>query len=220
MIQAVLFDLDGTLINRDATVDQFVTDQHSRLNIDVPVDIYRSRFCELDRGGYGDKNTVWSTLVTEFGIRSTSDELLADFRRNASRFSQLFPGTKEILRELRARGYRLGIVTNGTVELQDAKIQVTGLSTLVDVVLISEHEKLRKPDSEIFVRTAKRLGVDVSECLFVGDNPRADVVGAHEAGMKVAWFQVNQTWPAELAYRPVHVVSNAGEIIEIVSQVA
>ncbi|MGI6608927.1 MAG: HAD family hydrolase [Limnochordia bacterium] len=66
------------------------------------------------------------------------------------------------------------------------------------------------------------MPVGVSECLFVGDNPRADVVGAHEAGMKVAWFQANQSqsWPEELTFRPVHVVSNAGGIIEIVSQAA
>ena len=55
MIQAILFDLDGTLLNRNASVLAFLADQYTRLiapNANVPFDIFRERFVALDANGY------------------------------------------------------------------------------------------------------------------------------------------------------------------------
>ena len=69
----------------------------------------------------------------------------------------------DTLHHLRNAGVRLGIVTNGAAVVQQAKIEQLGLSALVDAVLISEREGVRKPNPEIFYRAVARLGVEVSQ---------------------------------------------------------
>jgi putative hydrolase of the HAD superfamily len=66
-------------------------------------------------------------------------------------------------------------------------------------VLVSEAEGLRKPDPLIFRRAAERLGVEAGECLFVGDNPEIDIIGAAAAGMQTAFFVSTTPWPDGLA---------------------
>jgi putative hydrolase of the HAD superfamily len=76
------------------------------------------------------------------------------------------------LSDLRDRSLRLGIVTNGETAFQRRHIEALGLDRLVDAVLISQSEGLRKPDPVLFGRAAAKLGVTAADCVFVGDNPR------------------------------------------------
>src|SRR4029450_665152 len=73
------------------------------------------------------------------------------------------------------------------MRVQEAKISRLGVSGLMDVVLISEREGVRKPDAEIFHRALGRLGVSPSDAWFVGDNPEDDVAGAAAAGLRSFW---------------------------------
>ncbi|GAB3806913.1 hypothetical protein GCM10028868_36320 [Virgibacillus kimchii] len=71
MIKAVVFDLDGTLLNRDASVKFFSEKQYERLNKwlnHIPKDRYIERFIELDNRGYVSKDKVYQQLVDEFDI--------------------------------------------------------------------------------------------------------------------------------------------------------
>lgn len=87
---------------------------------------------------------------------------------------------------------------------------------MVDAVLISQTEGLRKPDPALFKRTAARMRIPVSECLFVGDNPIADVLGAHNAGMRTAWFRCGLDWPADLPPPPGAVIEELSEVLALV----
>lgn len=126
-----------------------------------------------------------------------------------------FPDAEGVLRQLRTRGYRLGIVTNGSIESQRAKLLSSGLAGLVEEVLISAEEKVKKPDVEIFVRAAERLGVKVEESVFVGDNPPTDIGGAHYAGMKTVWLKRHLAWPEDLSVVPNYTVSRLAELLAI-----
>ena len=70
---------------------------------------------------------------------------------------------------------------------QLANIYQMKLDLLVDSILVSEKEGIRKPDPEIFWRAASRLSLKPEDCLFVGDNPVADILGATDAGMQAIW---------------------------------
>lgn len=118
----------------------------------------------------------------------------------------------ETLHSLRSRGISLGIVTNGETAFQTHHIEALGLHELTSAVLISQTEGLRKPEAEIFWRAADRLGVAPGKCLFVGDNPEADILGAAAAGMQTAWFRCGAKWPEDLPPPP-------GAIIDALSQV-
>jgi putative hydrolase of the HAD superfamily len=101
----------------------------------------------------------------------------------------------ETLDALRTAGLRLGLITNGSTLVQGGKLDATALHAKLDTVLISEVEGLRKPDEVIFQRAAMRLDSRPADCVFVGDNPDADVRGAKAAGMRAVW--VRDSWWTE-----------------------
>ena len=99
------------------------------------------------------------------------------------------PEAVPVLRELRRRGYKTGVITNGPSLLQNRKLDVSGLRPLLDIAVVSGDETvpggrfIHKPDPEIFRRTAARLGVACASCLYVGDHPVNDLQGSRSAGM-------------------------------------
>ena len=105
--------------------------------------------------------------------------------------------TRRVLATVRP-GWAIGIVTNGRPEVQALKIRALGLGPLVDtVVYASEHGTgLGKPDPQPFLEIARRLDVDRSRIVFVGDNEARDVAGARAVGMRTirvtTWTR--QTW--------------------------
>ena len=223
MIRAVLFDLDETLLDRSTSLDRFLADQYARFQDrfgHVPFAAFRRRFFELDARGSVHKSIVYRVLLEEFAIPDMAAEaLLEDYRENCPKHGRLFPGTEEVLRALRSKGIALAIVTNGETEFQQRHIDVLGLEPLVDAVLISEREGLRKPDPRLFRRAAQRVATPPHACLFVGDNPRADVLGAHAAGMQTVWFTNAQTWPDELRAPPGSVVADLRDLLPLLNDV-
>ena len=141
--------------------------------------------------------------------------MVADFRLNAWKNCKTFPGAGRVLEQLRARGYKLGIITNGTVASQQAKLLESGLLARIDEALISEAEQFRKPDQQIFDLAAERLGVTTAECVFVGDNPETDIAGAHNAGMKTVWLQGFLPWPGDLSIVPGNTVTTLLELLYV-----
>jgi putative hydrolase of the HAD superfamily len=122
----------------------------------------------------------------------------------------------ETLTTLRAWGVATGLVTNGDEVFQSRHIKALGLREWVDTILISEVEGLRKPDKELFFRAASRLNVDPKHCLFVGDNPIADILGAHSAGMDTAWFRCGTVWPADIEAPPGAVIDALPEVLNLI----
>lgn len=176
MIRAVLFDLDDTLLDRTGSLHRFLVDQHRRFGMlfgGVSFPIFRDRFLALDERGHVHKSVVYPRLLAEFGIRSDAATLLADYNQHCCLHAGAFPEASAVLTELRARGFRLAIVTNGETEFQTRHIHALGLATVVDAILISQAEGLRKPDKRLFWRAAERVGTAPEQCLFVGDKCRS-----------------------------------------------
>ena len=99
-----------------------------------------------------------------------------------------------VLAELRGRGLKLGVITNGSVQIQEPVIQSLGIAGLLHTVLISEREGARKPDREIFHRALRTLGVDPDHAWYVGDHPEVDIAGASAAGLEAVWRRTTY-WP-------------------------
>lgn len=83
MIKAVLFDLDGTLLNRDLSIQKFIDRQYERFHYalgHIAKEAYTKRFIKLDSGGYIWKDQVYQQLVDEFDISSlTWESLFEDY---------------------------------------------------------------------------------------------------------------------------------------------
>ncbi|MCR8847472.1 HAD-IA family hydrolase [Rossellomorea sp. SC111] len=191
MIKAVLFDLDGTLLNRDASVQVFITNQYERLYHwlhHIPKDLYTSRFIELDQRGYVWKDRVYKQIIEEFSIEGlTWEELLDDYISQFKHSCVPFPHLHNMLDELHGGGIQLGMITNGFGRFQMDNILALEIEPYFQEILISEWEGVKKPNSEIFKRAIKRLHVKPEECIFVGDHPEYDVYSAQKIGMKGVW---------------------------------
>lgn len=218
MIVAVLFDLDETLLDRTASLTAFLADQHERFGAvlgGVDLEAWRARFLALDARGSVKKSKVYPALLAEFGGDPSAEALLADYLEACCRYARPFAGMSETLRALRARGKRLAVVSNGETVFQGRHVSALALETLVDAVLVSQTEGLRKPDPALFHRAAEHLGVAPADCLFVGDNPTADILGAAGAGMRTAWFRCGQTWPGDLPPNPGPTIEALEEVLAL-----
>lgn len=198
MIKAALFDLDGTLLNRDKSVESYINTQYNRLNKfvrHIPSEKYITRFIELDNRGYVWKDKVYQQLVDELKIIGiTWEELLQDYISKFKNNCVPFPNLIELLEELKDRNLKLGIITNGKGQFQMDNIKALGIEKYFDTILISEWEGIKKPDPEIFRRALEQLNVSPDQSIFVGDHPLNDVKAAKNVGMIGIWkkdFQWN-----------------------------
>ncbi|RCJ41182.1 L-2-haloalkanoic acid dehalogenase [Nostoc minutum NIES-26] len=191
MFKAILFDLDGTLLDRDSSIKHFVSTQYDRFAPkfkNIRKSDYISRFIELDCRGYVWKDKVYQSMISDFGVQTiTWEELLDDYYVEFINSCIPFPNLLKTLDILTKQGYRLGIITNGLGDFQRRTIQGLGIENYFQTTLISEIEGVRKPEAEIFIRALRSLGVMANESIFIGDRPDVDVMGAKHIGMKSIW---------------------------------
>ena len=217
MIRAVLFDLDGTLYDRDAAMLALAHDQFDAFKDKMPPQVdgqrFTTRFLDLDDHGYASRSDVYRRLADEFGLDNwLTVELERHFWESYSRRCEI-SDTWATLRALKTAGKRLGVVTNGQTEWQTRKLEGLGLGSFFDAVLISESEGIRKPDARIFHRALERCGVEhPADAMFVGDQPEVDVAGAHAAGLVAVWKRVPY-WV--LAVDGVMVINRLSEILPV-----
>ncbi|ANE42986.1 HAD family hydrolase [Deinococcus puniceus] len=184
-VRAVLFDLDGTLHDRNATVQSWLSGHMERFGLPAG---YAERFTELDDFGYRAKREVFPDLIGEFGLLHDSEQLFQDFATHFLTAPALMPYAVNALDELRAAGIRIGVVTNGWKDVQTACLEGCGLRPLVDDVVISKEVGLSKPDPRIYTLALERLGVSAAETWFVGDSPKNDVWRPQQVGMRAAFL--------------------------------
>jgi putative hydrolase of the HAD superfamily len=187
----VVFDLDGTLLDRRRSFEQFVRDQWERFaEIAGAIDqeTYVQILIELDRDGYAPRKELFTGVIARFELPSRlAEPLLNDYRAGFPSACVLFPDAVQTLSSLREAGLKLGLITNGSVRMQSRKLECLALSPMFDTILISDAEGIHKPDREIFHRALARLTCEPAHAAYVGDHPDVDVAGARAAGMQAVW---------------------------------
>ncbi len=190
-VKAVLFDFDDTLHLRDHAFGEachaFLRRHYPTIS-DEEHAARHKEIVEFDDFGYHRPlpyPQFIEKLLTQWAgaVYNTADDALQKFYSDFSANSVLLDDVADVLRELRRRGYRIGVITNGCTFLQSHKLGLSGLRPLVDITLVGQTEGVDKPHPAIFRRAAARLGVPCEACLFVGDHPVNDIRGARAVGM-------------------------------------
>ncbi len=181
MFEAVLFDLDRTLVDRDGAVERILADFDPTT---------REQLRALDDGGRGCRKrlfTAWEQLGGgPMDQASWGRCLAAELRPDPALLSRLS--------ELSGR-FRLGLISNGGGATQRAKLAATGLDTVfAEAVWISAEVGAAKPDVRLFESALQGLGVTPSGALYVGDLEEVDGVGARAAGLR--FLQAEALWSA------------------------
>lgn len=128
--------------------------------------------------------------LTRLGVAEADvpTDISARFTDILPRKAAVFPHTHEVLGYLKAKGYRLHLITNGFEDVQHIKLTSSGLTDFFEEVITSEHSGYLKPDPRMFAHALARTGATAATSLMVGDNLECDVLGAYNAGIDQVYF--------------------------------
>ncbi len=185
-IRAVIFDLDGVLLDEA----QYVCAAHKEIArfLSGKCAVSESEIYEKLKGTLRQKGSMYPRLfddvVQQLGLsQELVPEILKIYGRVDAKLT-LCSGADVVLRSLRRRGVKLGLVTNGMVAAQQNKVRLLGLEKRFDVVVFARKMQREKPSSEAYEAALEALSVKPEEALCVGDNPYTDFVGAKQLGMR------------------------------------
>jgi beta-phosphoglucomutase family hydrolase len=190
MIEAVLWDLDGVLVD---TALLHYEAWRQFLN-----ELGRSLSEEEFRRTFGLRNDlilreILGDVPAE-DLRRLSERKEALFRQHAAGQITPLPGAVELVRRSRERGRRTALVTSTPRANIDFVLEQVGLTGAFDTIVTAEDVSRGKPDPEGFLLAARRLGVPPERCLVIEDAP-GGIEGARRAGMHS--LAVTTTHPRE-----------------------
>ena len=220
MIKAVLFDFDETLQDRTAAFDKYADAFIDEFLPQISKEEKQKRINDMVKtgnGGYVVRTKWYQQLIDMWQWENApSAQMLAEhYDTKFGTFNVIFNETVPLLKELRARGIKTGVITNGPSVLQHTKLDNSGLLPYCDIVVVSGDINIHKPDAAIFIYTADKLRLKAEECLYVGDHPVNDIEGALGAGMKAV--RMNWGWFKDKDLRSdVPVVDNIYDVIKYV----
>lgn len=189
-IAVIIFDFYGTLTPRIPTS---VWDDHaarSAAPLGISARTWRaaldSSFPERATGSLGSLTDTFRTLARRYGVNPGHEALAAACAARLASQQELFvlrDDALSTLADLRARGLRVGVLSDCTIELAQTWPRLE-LASLVDARVLSCEEGRRKPDPELFRLIARRLDADPGECLYIGDGEGGELTGASGSGMQ------------------------------------
>ena len=196
-VDAVLFDAGGTLLRLDYAFMRACAQRRNHAIDDAALArgeaVVRR---EIDRreaqtGGTRERDAdrvalYFGAVLESAGVASAAaaaaaEEIAAEHSR-ANMWRVAIPGAAEVLTALRARGFRVGVVSNADGRVA-ALLEAAGLAPHLETIVDSHLEGVEKPDPEIFRRALARLTVPAARAAYVGDIFAIDVLGARAAGL-------------------------------------
>ena len=219
MIKAVAFDLDGTLLNRSESIrhycDYFVLEHLDCFENNCDTAEIAEKMYHFYRNGLSKTPEYYQSVIRNFQWSMAPSPVYLDQHYRECMITFCIPQNNiyTTMRALKSMEVEFGIVTNGIAINQRRKIERLNLHRIVDTILVSGELGVAKPDPAIFETFCSEKEVKLEEVLFVGDDPKRDVLGAQNAGMKTAWFSDNREWQ-EGDYQPDLIVDDLLEIIE------
>jgi len=201
---AALFDFDGTLIDSfsprktahravGAFLAAYLCNQGCDLKREVLVESISRAEGEMNERRVYDRNLWWEEVLRGYmgeAIRIPSSLLAGAssiYWETVRRNSRVYPGIDNILESLRQRGVVMGLIsdTDGLEGMKLVRIEESRLRGFFGAIVVAgEDTKEVKPSTQPFTRVCELLRVVPEQCVFVGDNPEVDVIGARKLGMK------------------------------------
>ena len=186
-VAAVLFDLDGTLI--DSAPDLAATANAMRASRGLAPLPYERLRPMVGSGARGMVGAGFGLKPDDAGYFELRDEFLSRYEARMTRETRIFPEIPPLLAALAAAGVPWGIVTNKATRFAAPLVAALGLAEASGTLVCGDTTPHSKPHPEPLLEAARRLGVAATECAYVGDD-RRDVEAGRAAGMRTvvaAW---------------------------------
>jgi putative hydrolase of the HAD superfamily len=200
-IKHIFFDLDHTLWDYDRNAQETLTELYHNLdgNATVSLKKFIKVYYEVNEKLWHkynrkliDRDYIKHNRFIEVFNKTGIDEEYASesstyFIKTCSRKPHLIQHAKSTLDYLKKK-YKLHIITNGFNDVQPQKLASSGIDSYFDVMVTSETSQARKPEPEIFQDALERAKATKSESLMIGDNPKTDIHGARDYGIRTILY--------------------------------
>lgn len=201
-IKHIFFDLDHTLWDYDRSAQETLLEIYTHLEIastNISAKKFINTFYEVNdklwvkyNNGLVDreyiKNERFNEIFSSTGIDVAKSKMASTyFLDNCSLKPYLMEDTLTALNYLSNR-YELHIITNGFLDAQNRKLSSSGIGKYFKIMVTSECINSRKPSPEIFEYSLNQAGATKADSIMIGDNPRTDIQGAREYGIKTVFY--------------------------------
>lgn len=217
-VQAVLFDLDGTLIDTAPDFIRIIGLMCQQAQIQVPADeLIRAQVSE---GARAMVQLIYPDLeINSPELLAIRQQFLDIYQQNIAVDTCLFPHMHHLLDSLDTLGLPWGIVTNKPRGLSELLLAALNLSTRCQVLVCPEDVTHSKPHPEPMYLAAQQLGIAPERIIYVGDHPR-DIDAGRAAGMPTVLAAYGYLPPAYRdnleAWQADHIVYTVEQLIELI----
>lgn len=212
-VRAVLFDLDGTLV--DSAPDLAGAANDMRLSRGLPALPYVAFRPLVGSGARGMMGAAFDVAPGELGFADLRDEFLDRYEQRMTQESRVFADIWASLAELDAMGCPWGIVTNKAMRFSDPLVRALQLYARASVLIAGDTTPHAKPHPAPLIEAARRIGVEPRDCAYVGDDLR-DVLAGRAAGMTtvaVRWGYLGVGEPIE-SWGADHIADSPADVLK------
>lgn len=200
-IQHIFFDLDHTLWDYDRSSKETLQEIYGNLELSASISEKKfiNTFYEVNdklwvkyNNGQIDREYIKKERFIEIfratNIDQEKSKIASEyFLKHCSLKPYLMEDALTALNYLSGK-YNLHIITNGFLDAQTRKLQSSGIDSFFDVMVTSECADSRKPSPEIFQYSLQEAGSTKSNSIMIGDNPKTDISGARDFGLKTVFY--------------------------------
>ena len=224
--RATIFDFDGTLVESHPRrnvahskvcefFSKYLTNQRYKVNQQLMLKLISAMEKEMNAKHIYDRNSWWREVLKRYFdkevpiLQSVLNEATVIYWEAVKDESEVFPGIKELLRSLKQKRILLGLIsdTDGLKGMKAKRITDSGLRDFFDQILVpGEDTPETKPSTQPFIKMCELLGVSPKNCVHVGDNPKTDISGAKELGMKTIILTPDKTQFKEKTLIPDYLI--------------
>lgn len=187
MLKAVIFDMDGVIVDSEPIYRRIEMNIISDLGLDIPQEEYDSYV--------GTKTSeMWAQFKEKYGIKQSVEELVEmEARRyieyiTSSGRAKPIPGVKDLIADLHKNGVRLALASSSHVEEINTVLKIFNLESFFELTVSGYQVENGKPAPDIFLFTLKQLSISAQECIVIEDSKNG-VEAAKAAGIKCVGFK-------------------------------
>jgi HAD superfamily hydrolase (TIGR01549 family) len=218
-VDAVVFDLDGTLIDSLDVYCKILNSAFERVGL--PAASRKNILRAIRDGGF-----VWDFVLPE-QMKSQKEVLIRKVRRIIDEIYprmfrkeiKMIEGADEILKRIAARGMKIGLVTSTPRTFLEDKLyplKLAGIEDMFEVIITTDDTQKKKPAADPLIECGKRLGVNRDKIAYIGDT-RIDMKAGRAAGMKtIGVLTGNDTYQDLMAENPKAVIQSVCELGNVI----
>jgi len=197
-IKAIFFDIDNTLMDfveyKTKCINESIKAM-KKAGLDINEKVAFEKLMVIYKESYYESDRIFQDFLNKtLGYIDYKYLAIAINKYREVRYNYVIPyvGTKKTLNELKKKGIKLGIITDAPRVKAWVRLTKLGILDCFDTIITITDTNERKPSKKPFNKALETLKVNPREAMYVGDNPKKDILGAKRAGMRTCLAKYGQ----------------------------